>query len=174
MSLWGHTPLFLKGHSDQEIFLRIGIAKLPLIFLLRKRIQESAGQSALPSSLGRIKSREESKMIERLKCFWCREAERVGTVHPGEGKAQWDFPCVYKYLVKEYKENKPDASQGHPMKGQEATDTKWRDKTLLKHKKKPQTCLLEGAQTLKQFVYGVSILQNTKDPSRLCSEQYAL
>lgn len=43
--------------------------------------------------------------------------------HPGEGKAQWDFVCVYKDLVKEYKENEPDASQGHPMKGQEAINT---------------------------------------------------
>lgn len=62
-------------------------------------------------------------MIEGLKCLWCGEAKRVRTVHPEEGKTQWDFVCVFKYLVKEYKENEPDASQGHPMKGQEATDT---------------------------------------------------
>lgn len=98
-------------------------------------------------------------MTEGLKCLWCREAERVGTVHPGEGKAQWDFTCVYKYLVKEYKENEPDASQGHPMKGQEAMDTNWRDETLLNTRKNPKHIFYyEDGQTLKQVVYGVSIL----------------
>lgn len=77
-------------------------------------------------------------MIEGLKCLWCGEAERVGAVHPGEGKAQWDFTCVYKYLVKEFKENEPDPSNkktrsnGHKL-------NRW---NLIKHKKKTQICPL--------------------------------
>lgn len=30
--------------------------------------------------------------------------ERAGTVQPGEGKAQGDLTCVYKYLKGEWKE----------------------------------------------------------------------
>jgi len=52
------------------------------------------------------------------------EAERDGSVQPGEEKAQGDLISVYKYLTGELKKIDPDTSKWCPLTGQDSMDTK--------------------------------------------------
>lgn len=53
------------------------------------------------------------------------EAEREGTIQPGQEKAQGDLIHVYKYLVGGVKKMEPEFSQWCSVTGEEAKGTNW-------------------------------------------------